>query len=62
MLQGILEMPLNTGIDGYFISLVPRKPCHRVSPILLKGCSKDVPSWTQRNEWDERKTENIKDN
>ena len=52
-------MPLNTGIDGYFISLGPRKPCHRVAPSLLWGCSKDVPSFYQHNEWDERNTENI---
>ncbi len=52
-------MPLNTGIDGYFISLGSRKPCHRVAPILLWGCSKDVPSCKQQKEWDERKTEYI---
>ena len=55
-------MPLNTGIDGYFISLGSRKPCHRVAPILLWGCSKDVPSFYQHNEWDERNTENINKN
>ena len=52
-------MSLNTGINGYFISLVSRKPCHRVAPSLLYGCSKDVPSWKRRKEWDERKTEYI---
>ena len=38
-------MPLNTGVNGYFTSLVPRKPCHRVALGLLWGCSKDAPSW-----------------
>ena len=52
-------MPLNTDIDAYFISLDPRKPYLRVAPILLWGCSKDVPSCKRRNERDERKTENI---
>ena len=50
-------MPLNTDINGYFTSLVPRKPCHRVARSLLWGCSKDVPSFYQQKEWDERKTE-----
>ena len=59
MLQGILEMPLNTRVDGYFIFLVPQKSYHRVAPSLLWGCSKDVPSWKRRKEWDERKTEYI---
>ena len=55
-------MPLNTDIDAYFISLGLRKPCHRVAPSLLWGCSKDVPSFYQHKEWDERNTENINKN
>ena len=58
-LKEFLERPLITRVDGHFISLVPRKPYHRVAPILLCGCSKDVPSFYQHNERDERKAEYI---
>ena len=55
-------MPLNTDIDEHLHNFSLRKPCHRVAPILLWGCSKDVPSFYQHNEWDERNTENINKN
>ena len=58
-LKEFLERPLITRVDGHFISLVPRKPYHRVAPSLLWGCSKDVPSFYPHKEWDERKTEYI---
>ena len=52
-------MPLNTDVNGHLHLFSPRKPYHRVARSLLWGCSKDVPSCSWRNEWDERKTENI---
>ncbi len=52
-------MPLNTDIDEHLHNFSLRKPYHRVAPSLLWGCSKDVPSFYQHSEWDERKTENI---
>ena len=52
-------MPLNTDIDEHLHNFSLRKPYHRVAPSLLWGCSKDVPSFYQHNEWDERETENI---
>ena len=58
-LKEFLEMPLNTDIDEHLHNFSPRKPYHRVAPSLLWGCSKDVPSFYQHNERDERKTEYI---
>ncbi len=52
-------MPLNTDIDEHLHNFSLRKPYHRVAPSLLWGCSKDVPSFYQHSEWDERETENI---
>ena len=51
-------MPLNTDIDEHLHNFSLRKPYHRVAPSLLWGCSKDVPSFYQHSEWDERETEN----
>ena len=50
-------MPLNTDIDEHLHNFSLRKPYHRVAPSLLWGCSKDVPSFYQHSEWDERKTQ-----